>query len=245
MHIEHSPEIWAAHPGLVAAVVHADGITGKAPRVERLLARYTAVARERLASGPESELPEIRAWRRAFARMDLRPTQYRCASEALLRRLRQGGSLPAVHPLVDLCNAISVAFAIPVAALDTSQIAQWIQVRPAVGDEEYLTFGGEVERPDPDEVIFVDAARHAHARRWTNRQSSRSAVRESTTEVLIVAEALHETASADVPALAQALVGALEEVWSTNAVSAILSRDAPRFDSPVSQGSSGSGWSTR
>jgi DNA/RNA-binding domain of Phe-tRNA-synthetase-like protein len=37
--------------------------------------------------------------------MGLKPTQYRCAPEALLRRLRKEGTLPPLHPLVDLCNA--------------------------------------------------------------------------------------------------------------------------------------------
>ena len=52
--------------------------------------------------------------------MGLKPTQYRCASESLLRRFRKEGSLPRLHPLVDLCNAVSMAYAIPVAVLDRS-----------------------------------------------------------------------------------------------------------------------------
>jgi DNA/RNA-binding domain of Phe-tRNA-synthetase-like protein len=47
--------------------------------------------------------------------MGLKPTQYRCAAESLLRRYRKERFLPRIHPLVDLCNAISLAFAIPVA----------------------------------------------------------------------------------------------------------------------------------
>jgi len=38
--------------------------------------------------------------------MGMKPTQYRCASEALLRRYRRDRVLPRVHPLVDLCNAV-------------------------------------------------------------------------------------------------------------------------------------------
>lgn len=67
---------------------------------------------------PESEFGQIQAWRRAFSQMGLKPTQYRCAAEALLRRLRKEHSLPRLHPLVDLCNAASAAYAIPVAVFD-------------------------------------------------------------------------------------------------------------------------------
>ena len=61
--------------------------------------------------------------------MGLKPTQYRCAAESLLRRLRTQGSLPRLHPLVDLCNAISVAYAIPVAVFDVSKLTGDLEVR--------------------------------------------------------------------------------------------------------------------
>jgi hypothetical protein len=36
----------------------------------------------------------------------------------------------------------------------------------------YVAFSGELEIPEPGEVIFVDGAGRAHARRWMNRQNS-------------------------------------------------------------------------
>src|ERR1019366_5525473 len=124
----------------------------------------------RIDSGTESDLPEIQAWRRTFSKMGLKTTQYRCASEALLRRLRKDTFLPSIHPVIDLCNAYSVAYAIPVAVFDTSKITGNLIVRRAIGSEMYETFTGDIENPEPDEVIFVDDAEGAHARRWVNRQ---------------------------------------------------------------------------
>ncbi len=212
MHFEHADEIWRDFPELVPGVIAAGGITPDADVAEPV-AGYTKVAMDRLAAAPESEFPEIQAWRRAFGRFGVRPTQYRCASEALLRRLRREGTLPSLHPLVDLCNAISAAFATPIAVLDVDQIGGDLQVRYATGDERYLTFGGEVEYPAPGEVIYADSAGQAHARRWTNRQSGASAVRESTSSVLIVAEALHGTAPADMPRLVAAVTTELTAAW--------------------------------
>jgi DNA/RNA-binding domain of Phe-tRNA-synthetase-like protein len=228
MYFEHSAAIWRDFPQLVPGVVYAEGITGGVTAAART-GQYADVARSRLAAGPESELPEIRAWRRAFAQLGLKPTQYRCASESLLRRFRKEGALPPVHPLVEACNAISLAFAIPVAVLDTARITGWVQVRYAAGDEEYLTFGGETEHPAPGEVIFCDQAGRAHARRWTNRQSGLSAVRDSTASALIVAEALHESAGADMRRLLAALTGELSALWPVSPASVVLDRSSPRF----------------
>jgi DNA/RNA-binding domain of Phe-tRNA-synthetase-like protein len=229
MHFEHSGEIWRDFPQLVPGVLFAEGITAGVSAGSRA-ATFTAVARSRLAKGAEGELPEIQAWRRAFSQMGLKPTQYRCASESLLRRLRKEGSLPQLHPLVDVCNAVSAAFAIPVAVFDVSKITSDLEVvRYAAGDEDYLTFSGEVEHPTAHEVIFADQARRVHARRWTNRQSGLSAVQTSTSAVLIVAEAMHGSAVTDVPELTAAVAGELHALWSLTPTVTVLSPRSPRF----------------
>lgn len=231
MQFSHHPGIWRQHPELCAGVLHADGIRPDVS-VEALVARHEAAARARLdAAGTESELPEVQAWRRVFSRMGLKPTQYRCASESLLRRFRKEGAMPRIHPLIDVCNAISMAHAIPVAVLDVAQIRGSLQVRPADGTERYLTFGGEIEHPDPGEVTFADDEGHAHARRWTNRQSGLSAVRDATREVLVVIEGVHATAAADVPRVVAAVAEALREAWNVEAKSALLTAHAPLFAS--------------
>jgi DNA/RNA-binding domain of Phe-tRNA-synthetase-like protein len=130
---------------------------------------------------------------------------------------------------VDLCNAISLAYATPIAVFDVAQIAGYVRVRYASGDEQYLTFSGETERPPAGEVIFADEAGRAHARRWTNRQSALSAVRDTTSEALIVAEAQHVSAAADVPALMETIAGELEALWSVRPAVTVLTPESPRF----------------
>jgi DNA/RNA-binding domain of Phe-tRNA-synthetase-like protein len=232
VHLQHVEEVRARFPGLVAGVLVADGITADAD-VGALVEEHLTTARARLDGRTESDLPEVRAWRRAFAAMGLRPTQYRCASEALLRRLRRDGTLPRLRPLVDLCNAVSTAYAVPVAALDLDRINGELQVRPATGTERYLSFAGEEEHPEPGEVVFVDAAQQAHARRWTNRQSAASAVRADTRTVLVVAEALHDTAARDVAALVGTLARQVAGTWPTEPVTAVLTAAEPRFTVPA------------
>jgi DNA/RNA-binding domain of Phe-tRNA-synthetase-like protein len=73
-------------------------------------------------------------------------------------------------------------------------------------------------------VIFADDAGRAHARRWTNRQSGYSAVRDETSTVLIVAEAMHETAVDDVRRLTGEIAKSLADVWSVAAAIETLDR---------------------
>ncbi|WP_116950270.1 B3/B4 domain-containing protein [Jiangella endophytica] len=212
MRFRHAPGIWADHPTLAAGALVVDGIDDEAAP-DDAVGRYVGRARALLEAGPASALPQLRAWRRTFAAMGVKPTQYRCAAESLLRRLAKDATLPRIHPLVDLCNAASAAAAIPVAALDRDRVKGDLEVRRARGDETYASFTGDVERPAPGEVIFADEAGEAHARRWTYKQSGTSIVRPETRDVLIVSEALHAGAAADVEALLTALAADVTRTW--------------------------------
>ena len=229
MYFRHSSEIWHDFPDLVAGAVLA-GPVGDKPGVDERLAPFYARASARLDGGTESELVEVQAWRRAFSKMGLKPTQYRSASEALLRRFRREGALPRLHGVIDLCNAASLAFAIPLAVFDVARISGHLEVRYASGDEVYRSFSGELETPAPGEVIFADDAGQAHARRWTNRQSSASAVTSATETVLVIAEALHPSAPEDVAQLTRLICLELERSWGAKARAQLLTAAAPRFD---------------
>jgi DNA/RNA-binding domain of Phe-tRNA-synthetase-like protein len=232
MYFQHSADIWSRFPELVPGVVTADRLTNDAMVADRV-SRFEEIATARLAAGSESEFPEIQAWRRAFTKMGLKPTQYRCASESLLRRFRKEHELPSIHPVIDLCNAISLAFAVPIAVFDVAEVTGGVTVRPATGDERYLTFGGDTEHPEYGEIIFADDAGNAHARRWTNRQARLSAVSDTTTSVLIVTEAMHPAAATDVPKLVTTLADEFTAVWSSATGTTVLSADAPHHEFSV------------
>ncbi|MFH7423123.1 phenylalanine--tRNA ligase beta subunit-related protein, partial [Pseudomonas syringae pv. tagetis] len=77
---------------------------------------------------------------------------------------------------------------------DLHRITGDLMVREAIGDETYQGFSGDREHPAPGEVIFVDDAGNAHARRWAHRQSALSAISPASTQVLVVAEGHHAAA---------------------------------------------------
>lgn len=229
MYFCHAADIWQDFPQLAPGLLVVENIQPDV-EVEARLQPWFQRARERLSQGPESQMPEVAAWRRAYSAMGLKPTKYRSAAEALLRRFKREDDLPRLHPLVDLCNAISLAFALPVAVFDLDHVDGYLEVRRAVGDEQYLAFSGEIETPPPDEIIFADAAKHVHARRWTFRQSRQSTITPDTARVLIVSEGLHETAGDDVRFLINALEANLTPLWGPPQQQAILTAASPRLD---------------
>lgn len=157
MKFTYAPHMAATFPNLQTGLIVVSGINAKVD-TDAQVRDLENSAKARLGDESESALPEIQAWRAAYAKMGFKPTQVRCASEAILRRLRQHGSLPRLHPLVDLCNGASAVAALPVAAFDLSKVAGNMQVCPARGHEQYQTFGGDIETPEIDEIVFRDDA---------------------------------------------------------------------------------------
>jgi len=156
---------------------------------------------------PLSEIPSLAAWRAAFRLFGVDPTQYRSAAEALLRRLTKKGDIPCINALVDLCNLVSIRYALPVAAFDLRALQLPVTVQFAQGTERYTPLGeAVVEHPPAGEVIFADETGLVIARRWCHRQSEESAAQLDTTTALLTVEAHHAGADADIRRAVEDLV---------------------------------------
>lgn len=149
-----------------------------------------ARVKQKIGTGALSEIPSLIGWRSAFRKFGVDPTQYRCAAEALLRRLQKKGDIPTINIVVDCCNLISIRYALPVAAIDLKQVIGKVTVKYSDGHEHFNPLGEDQPGPpDPGEVIFIDEVGLVLARRWCWRQSVESAAGLSTSEVLITIEA--------------------------------------------------------
>jgi len=221
----YDPAITDRFPAIRAGVVAASGLAN-GPSPEELVDRFRAEridALERLAATPISETPSVKAWRRAFSAFGVKPTQYRSAVEALLRRLDKSGDIPSINTLVDIGNLISIRYALPVAVLDRSSLTGTVTVRFATGTEHFVDLGsGEGQHPEPGEVVFVDEADHVCARRWCWRQSAPSATGAGSTAALFTIEAQHDDAGDDVGSATDDLVSLLNTYQPKSQISAYL-----------------------
>jgi DNA/RNA-binding domain of Phe-tRNA-synthetase-like protein len=214
---QYAPEITSRFPGLTAGVALVED-ANNGPSPDELVDRYRdqqAAAIERWRETPLREIPSLDAWRRAFREFGVKPTQYRSAPEALLRRLKKHGDIPSINAVVDLMNWVSIKYALPVAAFNIQRLQLPITVRFAQGHERYTPLGEPaVQNPEPGEVIFADESDLVVARRWCWRQSGESAVRAEDNNIIVTIEAQHansrpeiEAALADVEALLGQYVG--------------------------------------
>ncbi len=80
---------------------------------------------------------EITAVRTMYKRVGLDPTKTRPSSEALLRRVRKGDSLPRINSMVDVCNWCSLEFQLPYGLYDAAHIDGDVELRMGLEGESY------------------------------------------------------------------------------------------------------------
>jgi DNA/RNA-binding domain of Phe-tRNA-synthetase-like protein len=194
-------DILKRFPHLAGGAILAKGLKN-GPALDSLQKAYFEEQSHVLAkigSKPLSEIESLAGWRAAFRIFGVDPTQYRSAAEALLRRLTKKGDIPSINTIVDICNLVSIRYALPVAGFDMRAIKGVITVCFAKGDETFNPIGeAGGEKPDEGEVAFVDEGGLVVARRWCWRQSVESATREDTNDALFTIEAQHDGGKADV-----------------------------------------------
>ena len=80
---------------------------------------------------------EVTAVRTMYKRVGLDPTKTRPSSEALLRRVRRGDTLPRINSMVDVCNWCSLEFQLPYGLYDASRIEGDVELRIGRDGESY------------------------------------------------------------------------------------------------------------
>jgi DNA/RNA-binding domain of Phe-tRNA-synthetase-like protein len=80
---------------------------------------------------------EVTAVRTMYKRVGLDPTKTRPSSEALLRRVRRGDTLPRINSMVDVCNWCSLEFQLPYGLYDAARIEGDVELRIGRPGESY------------------------------------------------------------------------------------------------------------
>ena len=115
-----------------AGVLWLEGATvvDREPRLNAPLAAAEAAVR----TNPPAEVTAVRTM---YKRVGLDPTKTRPSSEALLRRVRKGDTLPRINSMVDVCNWCSLEFQLPYGLYDAARIDGDVELRMGRVGESY------------------------------------------------------------------------------------------------------------
>ena len=127
----------------------------------------------------------FRCYRDFYWRLGIDPTKVRPASEALVRRILQGGSIPTINTAVDSINIASIQTEIVVDAFDAERIVGNTEIKFAREGERFLGIGmkhplelqgAEIVLSDDDGPIAL----------YPHRDAERTKVTQQTSRILTV-----------------------------------------------------------
>jgi DNA/RNA-binding domain of Phe-tRNA-synthetase-like protein len=185
-----SPAIWAMRQDFVALSIVVQGCSNDSasPWIEQRLVEAEKAA----ATGPAWADDHIASWQEALRLFSAKPQRTPCSAESLRKRALRGDAFPRINPIVDLYNAVSIAYAVPVGGEDISRYVGLPKLSVANGDEEFETVKEGVpyiEHPEKGEVIWRND-RGVTCRRWNWRQGPRTRITAQTTNAWFVLERL-------------------------------------------------------
>jgi DNA/RNA-binding domain of Phe-tRNA-synthetase-like protein len=209
------PAVHAAHPDYVALVVVASGLAN-GPSDAGSDARLAAAEAHLRASDLERATghPHIAAWRTAFSAFGAKPSRYPSSAEALMSRVLKEDALPRVNALVDLYNAVSVLYAVPVGGEDADRLEGQLRLTVAAGGEPFdpRGDGSGVEEVSAGEIVWRDD-RGVTCRRWNWRQGRRTQLTDQSTRAFFVFDRLEGLTVDELHQAADQLSELLLERW--------------------------------
>ena len=186
MKFEIAKEVFDLLPDAYFGVVAVKGMvnTREIPELEAELAANIADCEAAFQGIKVKNAEEIAPYREAFKAIGVNPNRYMCSIEALLDRIAKGKGFPHINAIVDLGNAVSLKYRLPIGAHDMATVTESLDVRPAQEDDVFVPFGStEEDNPEAGEIVYV-SDHQVRTRRWTWRQSEIGKIQECTTDVL-------------------------------------------------------------
>jgi len=198
-----SKDVFARFPDYVRGVVIAYDLKNgdSSQELVALLRDAEASVRERLQLETLTADPRIASWRAAFKAQGIKPNDFRCSVEAMVRRALRNQPLPSINALVDLGNALSLRHLVPVGSHAIDVVTGDLALRPATGEETFLAFGSEIEEhPALGEIVFAEG-NTVLVRRWSWRQAIHTLTLPGTTAIEFNVDGLAPVTQAEVEAI--------------------------------------------
>ncbi|MCA0386005.1 MAG: hypothetical protein LCH34_10445 [Firmicutes bacterium] len=167
-----SREVFEKMGNACFGIVVARGIKNRPnPDVMAFLENSLTDTEERYMDRNVKEADEIVYYREAFSALGINPNKFMSSIEAMITRVAKKKGLPHINAIVDLGNAISLKYTVPIGAHDIDVADEDICLRFSNAEDVFIPFGEtEAEILDEGELIYT-VGNKVKTRRWIWRQS--------------------------------------------------------------------------
>lgn len=227
---------WDLFPGAQFGIVVAHGM--KAPgdvaeedasAIAALLAEANRAADAHLTSNTISQNEVVAVWRDAYRKFKTKKGA-RASIENLLKRVLKGNPVGSITPSVDLYNAISLTYALPVGGEDVDALEGDMRLGITQGGDAFRALGEDEDDPTLEgELCYRDDA-GAVCRCWNWRDGQRTAITDDTEKAFLIIESVDPARIDDVRRATDELAEMLgKHLDATVFAKGIVTKDNPEM----------------
>ena len=214
-------------------IVVAKGIdnTQKIEKIQNLLETGIKANEEKYEGKKVKESEEVACYREAFRALGINPNKFMSSIEAMLTRVSKKKGLPSINPIVDIGNAMSLKYYLPMGAHDIDTIMpQDVEVRFSREGDKFIPFGEtEAEVLDAGELVYAVGDK-VRTRRWIWRQSEEGKIVESTKNIFFPIDGFKNSNYDNLMAAREELASLLKEIFDCEIKVGFIDKDNREFE---------------
>ena len=215
---------WELFPDASLGIIVVRGMKGAddvqpedAAEIAKILSEANERANVYLTSNTISENEPVKVWRTAYQKFKTKKGA-RCSIENLLKRVLKGNPVGSITPSVDLYNAISLKYALPVGGEDIDAFVGDLRLGLTEGGDAFSPLGEDEDDPTlPGELCYRDEA-GAVCRCFNWRDGQRTALKDDSENAFLIVESVDAARRADLEAALDEFAGLMERYLGAEVV---------------------------
>lgn len=176
------------------------------------------------------ELEEILYYRDVFKELGINPNKFMSSIEAMLTRTSKGKGLPNISPIVDLGNAVSLKYMVPLGAHDIDTLEGDIEVRFSKEGDSFIPLGTEETEILEDGELIYSAGDNVRTRRWIWRQSEQGKITNESKNIFFPIDGFTNKNYDSVMWARDELASLLKEVFSCDVKVGFIDKNNTEFE---------------
>lgn len=178
-------EVFKKLENVMFGIVIAKGINNKKeyPEIKKILSDNINLIEGKFQNRNVKGTEEINPYREAFLKLGINPNKFMSSIEAMTTRIAKKKGFPNINSIVDIANAVSLKYLVPLGAHDLESSNGDIFVRFSNKGDQFIPFGEqEAEVLEEGELIY-SIGKRVKTRRWIWRQSEEGKVTEDSSDI--------------------------------------------------------------
>jgi tyrosyl-tRNA synthetase len=174
--------------------------------------------------------PKIASWLSAFEKLGINPLENKPAHVALLDRVRGGGKIPSIEPIVDLANSVSLTHSVPIGTHSLNELSDDVEIRPTTESDTFTPMRATTTEKVESGIFAYTSGNQVLTKNLVWRQGETSKIRPSSTDVFIPIDTFESVSENELLKIMEELEELIQKNLSPDSIiKTIVSRTSPQF----------------